>query len=714
MNILTRIGSAAVAPPSLRARGLCAVFGLGLLVTVAPGCQSGGGYSPPPVNADLAAGPESDLAGVDLAGVDLAGADLAQAGGDGGSHGNPDGSTPPADLATGPDLPCAPSVYRCGPGNSVQICNSTGTAWLHATTCAVSCSMGLCTGSCAPKSRRCNVKSVEECNTAGTAWTPVDSCTTSCSAGACALASLDVTSSRRLEGDIYVDGDFIVRSGVTLTAPKDLNVHARSITVESGAVVIAEPTGNPGKGRGSIDGRWSDQSGGGGGYGTAGARGGSSSALNYGGAAFGSDNDLDVEHGGDGAPANDVPGGGGTGGLGGGAIRLYSDTDVTLAGTVVAMGAGGTAYRSANKGGGGGGAGGGILVVAGGKITVSTTLNTVGGIGGKSYYADPGGNGGLGRIKLVAGGTIDTTGATLSGTVTRGVLPPVLITSSSHPEPARVYNDGFDRVEVSWNSPTPSRQGYYAMLNSVEYQVPTPASASFLMSESHSLPASATAEGANYFHVVTVDAMFKPSTVENRFPIRINKQPPTLSSSSHPDTAKFSTNRDAFVAWTLPVGDGDVRGVHYLLDNYGDTVPTKADPFIPLPQKQVVRSMLPDGIWFLHAIAEDTRGYLTRQAAHYRINIGADPGTGVAIGQITDMAGKPVDGATVTVSRGLQTQSTNATGNYNFPMVPAGTYELRASKTGYTPATKSVTITKGGSTNTGLVLGGPTSPLAPL
>ena len=103
-------------------------------------------------------------------------------------------------------------------------------------------------------------------------------------------------------------------------------------------------------------------------------------------------------------------------------------------------------------------------------------------------------------------------------------------------------------------------------------------------------------------------------------------------------------------------------------------------------------------------IAEDTRGYLTRQAAHYRVNIGKDPGTGVALGQVTDMAGKPVDGAEVSISRGLQTQNTTGTGNYNFPMVPAGSYELRVRKAGYMTATKMITITKGGSTNTGVVL----------
>lgn len=702
---------AAERAPARRQRGrtaatvLSALLGGGLLVAAAAGCSSGGGYMPPPEGADLSMTEVVDMA-----------PSLADLGGGGGKDGggSSDGGAGTdlartGDLAASPDagadLPCTPSVYRCGPAGSVQICNSTGTAWLHVSTCAVSCSMGLCTGGCAPKARRCNVKSVEECNATGTAWSSVETCSASCYKGACTLPSLDVTASRDLDGEVVVSGDVIIRSGVTVTVPSgELTLRARQINVENGATIRVTPIGRSPEGRGGVDSRYRDESGGGGGYGTPGSRGGSSSASNPGGPAFGSDSDIEVTPGGPGADSSDPAGGGGRGGVGGGVLRFYADSDLTFAGALSVLGGPGSQNTASYKGGGGGGSGGGVLLLAGGKLTVSGTLDTKGGVGGKSYYADPGGTGGLGRIKLLAADTITATGATLSGKVTQGLVPPVLITSSSHPEPERVYNDGFDRVELSWNNPVSSRQGYYVTFNPTRYSVPTPGTGSFLMTESHSVPASMTAEGLNYFHIVTVDAMFKPSSIEGRFSLQINKAPPALTSSSHPVQATWYPNKDAFFAWTLPVSDADVRGVHYVLDQYGDTIPSKTDAFIPLPQKQLVRSMLADGIWFLHVIAEDTRGYLTRQAAHYRVNIGSDPGTGVAIGQVTDMAGKPVDGATVTLNRGLQTVTTNSSGNYNFPTVPAGTFELRASKSGYMPAVKTVTVTKGGSTNTGVVL----------
>jgi hypothetical protein len=688
------------------------LLGLGLLLT---GCPSGGGYTSPPGTADFAMEETPDFAGVDLTGVDLAKPDLAMppqdlagqdlAGADMTSQ--PDLAVPadmsmPADMSGGGS--CSPSTYRCGPMNSVQICNSTGTAWLHSTTCAVSCAMGLCTGGCTPKVKRCNANAVEECNTTGTAWNPVETCTATCYSGACTLAALDVTASRNMDGEVVVVGDVIIRSGVTVSVPSgQLTVRARSITVEAGATINVTAKGDSPEGRGGVDSRYSDQSGGGGGYGTQGSRGGSTGANNPGGPAFGQDTDIDVVDGSPGGNANDVPNGGGSGGAGGGVLRLIADTSIAHAGTIVATGLPGGNFRVSRKGGGGGGSGGGVLLLAGTTLSATGIINTAGGAGGTSYFAEPGGAGGSGRIKLIAAQTTAATG-TFTGKVTKGYLPPITITSSSHPEPARIYNDGLDRLELSWNNPVPSRQGYYTQVDTNFSYVPGPGMGTFLMTESQSLPATAVRAGDNYFHIVTVDPMFMPGKVENRFQVRINSTPVSLSSSSHPSQASYYASADPFVAWTLPVSDADTRGVYYVLDHFGDTVPTKTDTFIPLPQKQLVRAGVADGIWFFHVVAEDTRGYLTKQAAHYRVNIGMNPGTGVALGQVTDMAGKPVDGAEVSISRGLQTQSTTATGNYNFPMVPAGSYELRVRKAGYMTATKMITITKGGSTNTGVVL----------
>ena len=677
-----------------------------LFSSLMTGCGSSGGANnppPPPPPAgdmtgevrDLSTDPTQDPP--DMAvdpGTDMRGVPPPDL------QGNPaDMRTPPADMAmTPPDLfdpmggTCSPGSYRCGPANSVQICNSSGSAWLHSSTCAVSCVAGLCTGACKAGSRRCNASAVEECNTAGTAWTSVETCSVACSSGVCALDKLDVTMSRTMQGEIVVQGDFTIRSGVTVTADTgELTIRAKNITVENAATLTAAPKGNS-QGAGGT-GSSSSYPGGGGGYGS----GGAAATGASGGSAFGSNTDVIVEAGGNGGAS----GYGQRGGRGGGILRLIAEDTITVSGFVTANGEAG--QPATTYSGGGGGAGGGILLAAGGNITIGGTVSAAGGAGApvKSYY--PGGNGGNGRVKILGGGRRTITG-TVTGNRTDGLLPPLLITSSSHPDQTLIYNDDFDQVQLSWVAPFSSRQGYYHLINTAPSQVPTPMTATFVNTEASMYPRTSVVAGSNYFHIVPIDAMSSVGTVENSFRIQVNTTPPTVSSTSHTDQTKWSTNQDAFFSWSFPVADQNVKGVYYVLDNYGETVPTKAATLVPLPQKTLLRSMIPSGIWVMHVVAVDQRDYLTKAAGHYRVNIGTDPGTGAVLGQVNDAMGKPVDSAQISINRGLFSATTNTTGNFNFPKIPAGMFEIRATKSGRTPVTQTISVTKDGSTTANLTM----------
>ena len=65
---------------------------------------------------------------------------------------------------------------------------------------------------------------------------------------------------------------------------------------------------------------------------------------------------------------------------------------------------------------------------------------------------------------------------------------------------------------------------------------------------------------------------------------------------------------------------------------------------------------------------------------------------------MTDAGSANVASATITVNRGLYTQTTNATGNYNFGNVPAGTWEVRVTKSAYAPVTQTVVVAAKAST----------------
>src|SRR5262249_61186299 len=129
-----------------------------------------------------------------------------------------------------------PGMYRCN-GTEVEICNSSGTAFLYVSSCQVACMNGLCTGGCSPGETRCNGMAVESCRTDGTGFDPIQTCTgTFCASGQCARNGLEVTSNTDLNGLIIVQGPVVVRSGATLSSSTgNLTIRADSITVENGA-----------------------------------------------------------------------------------------------------------------------------------------------------------------------------------------------------------------------------------------------------------------------------------------------------------------------------------------------------------------------------------------------------------------------------------------------------------------------------------------------
>jgi hypothetical protein len=108
----------------------------------------------------------------------------------------------------------------------------------------------------------------------------------------------------------------------------------------------------------------------------------------------------------------------GPGGPGGGAVMITTPGDLTVAGTISAVGGAGVA--SNDGGGGGGGAGGSVWLQVGGALTVAaagvvTVAGGAGGIGpGGSTTIACGGQGGGGLIE------IDATSYTNQGTVTAG------------------------------------------------------------------------------------------------------------------------------------------------------------------------------------------------------------------------------------------------------------------------------------------------------
>ncbi len=590
---------------------------------------------------------------------------------------------------------CTAGAHQCN-GNTVEICNSSGTAWLYAATCTQSCSSGLCTGACTAASKRCNGGKVEKCSDDGTSWSVTDTCANGCddTTAQCALASLDITMDTTLDGEVIVNGPVVVHQGATVNSPTgNLRIRATSITVQLGASIVVDPTGKTLGGKGPDYGGGEHRySGAGGGYGTSGDDVGCYYGFNYmcfGGSAFGATNDAIISAGSPGG-ANGVN----PGGLGGGVLSLIAPT-INMAGQLSAKGAPGSSANSTGSGSGGG------ILIAGDHVTVTGAISVTGG------NVTP--RGGIGRVKILYGSDHVTSGM-ISGVDTIGILPPLTITSSSHPDPNAIYNDDFGALAVTWNQPFSSRQGYYQVINKTASFVPTAANGQFVANELLSIDRSKVSAGKNYFHLAAVDAASAVGTVENNFQVQINTTPPGITSMSHPVQATWSSNQNVHYEWTFPTADSNLQGGYYVLDHFGNTIPTKSATFLPISQKQLLRSGLSDGIWVFHLVSMDQKGYLTKQASHYQVHIGSDPGAGNILGQIVNTSSQAVVNAKVTLNRGLisdQVSDTNGNYSYATKTVPAGTWELTVSAPGYTAQTQMVTVAANSSTTVNFTLNRP-------
>jgi hypothetical protein len=103
-------------------------------------------------------------------------------------------------------------------------------------------------------------------------------------------------------------------------------------------------------------------------------------------------------------------------------------------------------------------------------------------------------------------------------------------------------------------------------------------------------------------------------------------------------------------------------------------------------------------------VAESNPGYLTTNSDELPATEKPDYGT--VWGYVGDPGGDPIAGALVVVKGTNRFATTNAKGYYVISPVPAGTFEIKASRIGYGEAKRTdVKITAGRKTNVNFVLG---------
>jgi hypothetical protein len=593
---------------------------------------------------------------------------------------------------------CNAGTVRCN-GTNIEICNASGTAWLYNQTCAVSCMSGVCTGPCTANERRCNGNVPETCNPAGSAWVAGMTCANECYRGECTQNDLVIDgTTQTLEGDLKYSNSVVIRNQGQLRvgASGVLRLRARTITVESNTTINANDLGDDTRGQNTFGSctycsttltRASGSS-----YGTAGTSGGGflsyfccsgcsngCTASSVTAALYDRDDDLSISEGSrwvSGATTN----------RGGGLVQLIADT-VTIDGQV-------TSNATST-----GASGGGILIAA-------NQLSGTGVIQAAGAATSP--SGGNGRVKLLRGTANNFFSGSITGNSRASPMPPLDLVSGSHPEPTRWYNDGLGDWFLAWSRPFPSLVGYYWRLSTSEATLPSAmaGNGTLIMAESLQIPETQLSQGLNYVHLVSVDSAFNVGTVKATATVRVNTQPPAIASTSHPAQRTWGGSNALFFSWTNPQADANYTGYYFTLDRFADTVPA-ATPTNFTSNKQVLLANTPDGIWVFHVVNRDTRNATTKAAAHYVVYVGANPGSGNASGSVFDgsMGNAPLSGVTLTINRGLFTQTTASNGTYTFGnTLPAGTWELTASRSGYLSQTQMVTVTASGSVNQNFTL----------
>ncbi|MGI6393893.1 MAG: carboxypeptidase-like regulatory domain-containing protein [bacterium] len=608
---------------------------------------------------------------------------------------------------------CTPEERRCV-NKTAQKCNVDGLAWIVTEVCKYGCEDGACTGVCDTGQKRCNLSgNAEECNSEGN-WVKKETCaaTTPCidETGECAKETLNLVGETVTMGGLhYFYGNVSLSASTTISVDPNigwLEIHAGGdIFIDATSGIYAdELTCGPADG-GSSNGS-SYGGGGGGGHKNAGVDSKRYSGGTYtvkGGAAVESISILKHKTGSCGGSNWQ----GDQGGKGGGAIVLYG-ANIAIEGTLSAKGGNGT---SSTDGGSGGGSGGSITLFGGiVKLEASADLNAEGGDGGKSnsssYY---GGAGGRGMIKILSGekktGIIDPSAKIEDYRAT--VAPPYKISSTTHPDENKWYNDGFGNILISWNRPTYlDVDAYFYKINTNTVFVPKSGDGTYVEANVVNLEMG-WANGTNYFHLTTNDTDAASGTISNSFVINVNNAPPTITSSSHSNTDTFYDVSTVALNWTDPSGRaGSFPNYRYIWDRYANTTPSSTTGVLT-DKRDLTVTGVPKGIWYLHVISIDSMGYPTKAANHFKVNVGEQPGKGNIAGNVkVNGTNDPIQGAIVKVNDGIWTTQTASNGSYSFGdnsvfsniVYPWPKWEVSVEAPGYKKSVQVIDVTVGETT----------------
>ena len=150
---------------------------------------------------------------------------------------------------------------------------------------------------------------------------------------------------------------------------------------------------------------------------------------------------------------------------------------------------------------------------------------------------------------------------TISGTKTEGLIPPMSISSSSHPDQTLYYND--DSPGLSLAGPgVYGSSGLLLVGEHLQSNPPTPANGG-KVTATEAVTAAVTdlrEGGTNYFHIVPIDAMSSVGTIENIFRVNINNGAADDQLDQPPVVERLVREPGCLLCVVVPAGRQELQG----------------------------------------------------------------------------------------------------------------------------------------------------------
>lgn len=203
---------------------------------------------------------------------------------------------------------------------------------------------------------------------------------------------------------------------------------------------------------------------------------------------------------------------------------------------------------------------------------------------------------------------------------------PPKVASSTHGETARWYRNR--RVEIQWEDPFDHSgiEGYYYNIDRKSDTVPNDRNSLFTTQRFVSFEV--TDDGLWYFHITTKDKAGNVDWKAVHYPVHVDSEVarPFITSETHPDPERWTSNPKAIFKLTAPDDLSGVTGFYYL---FGEEPKPLVEPEqASYTDKNELTLDIPrDGVFTLAVVAQDAAGNVGKDPALYRVRLDTTVGT---------------------------------------------------------------------------------------